>query len=426
MSKDIITKDLIKIGYLYQWFYHQYYYRFVPVFLNEGDGFMQKRHKIIKRIINVTCSCLLVIGVLNPNTMNLFLNKSQAFVTEDGYSLKNNGAPTIEGVAIFPSENIWNTPIDHLPVLQNSEAIIENTGKEQGLHPDFGAYDPDYGEIGIPYNIVPGEQPKVNVDFYYPDESDPGPYPIPENPKIEDGSDRHILILDKDNGMLYEIYDAEKQQDGTWDAGSGAIFNLSSNALRPDGWTSADAAGLPMLPGLVRYEEVEEGEITHALRFTVEQTYHDHVWPARHHTYTGPDNPNYPWMGMRLRLKADYDLSGFSPAVQVVLTALKKYGMIVADNGGDWFISGVPDERWNNEQLVTELHSVLAENLEVVNCSYLMIDEDSGLANQATSLNITTTAQNTTEKLISPIVEIIAFSFIISIPIFYVKKRQKS
>jgi hypothetical protein len=384
-------------------------------------SYLQKSVKGI--VISFLVNLLIVCSFLNSINANSFLKAGQSFSFRTSELMLIASQPTIEGVGIFPAENIWNTPIDHLPVLSNSEAIIQNTGDDIGLHPDFGAYDPEYGVIGIPYNIVFGDQPKVTVDFYYEDESDPGPYPIPIDPKIEDGSDRHILLLDVDNEMLYELYDAEQQPDSSWTAGSGAIFNLTTNDLREDGWTSADAAGLPMLPGLVRYEEIENGEISHAIRFTVEETYHDHVWPARHHTYTGPDNSNYPWMGMRLRLKADYDISSFSNPVQVILTALKQYGMIVSDNGGDWYLSGVPDERWDNEQLVTELRTVLAENLEVVDCSYLMIDEDSGLANQSTNLNFTTT--QTTNQFNFPIVEILFQSIFAGILIICSKKCRK-
>ena len=228
----------------------------------------------------------------------IFLGSIISCADNDGDG--SGSTPTITGVNIFPKNNIWNTPIEHLPVLSNSDAIIANIGASRTLHPEFGAYDPDEGHIGIPVNVVSAGHPKVHVDILYADESDPGPYPIPANPLIEDGSDKHILILHKDEKYLYELWDAEKGTDGSWRAGSGAIFDLESNRLRPDGWTSADAAGLPILPGLVRYEEVQSGEINHALRVTVPWTHHDYVWPARHHTYSGPIDPDHPWMGMRL------------------------------------------------------------------------------------------------------------------------------
>jgi hypothetical protein len=221
----------------------------------------------------------------------------------------------------------------------------------------------------------------VSVAFAYRDESDPGPYPIPAKPPIEGGADsrgdRHILIVDRDRCILYELYSAWPQPDGRWQAGSGAIFDLRSNALRPAGWTSADAAGLPILPGLVRYEEVLAGEIRHALRFTAPQTRRDYVWPARHHA-SDLTQPHYPPLGQRFRLRADVDLSGFSPEVQVILRALKAHGMILADNGAPWFISGVPDERWDNDTLVGELRQLRGADFEAVDGSSLMLDPNSG------------------------------------------------
>jgi hypothetical protein len=316
----------------------------------------------------------------------IFLS-TEWFISCDGYdtnsTVMNAGSRNISAGSVFPSDNIWNTSIDHLPVLPNSDSIVSNIGASRTLHPEFGAYDPDEGVIGIPYNVVSGDHPMVFPEFLYADESDPGPYPILDNPLVEDGSDRHILILNQDENILYELWDAEKLENGSWYAGSGAIFNLNSNALRPDGWTSADAAGLPMFPGLVRYDEVQSGEINHALRVTVPWTHHDYVWPARHHTYSGPIDPDHPWMGMRIRLKANFDISGFSRELQIILQCLKRYGMMVSDNGGPWFITGVPDERWNNEMLVTELHLVDGSNFEVVDTSLLMIDPDSGAARQS-------------------------------------------
>ena len=191
------------------------------------------------------------------------------------------------------------------------------------------------------------------VNFYYPSESDPGPYPIPADAPIEGGpsstGDRHVIILDATHRMLYELYDAHPAGDH-WEAGSGAIFDLTSNALRPEGWTSADAAGLPMLPGLVRYDEVASGEITHALRFTVDETQEAYIHPATHYA-SSDTNTSLPPMGLRLRLRAGYDISGFPAEVQVILRALKKYGMIVADNGSSWYISGAPDPRWSDDEL---------------------------------------------------------------------------
>jgi hypothetical protein len=218
--------------------------------------------------------------------------------------------------------------------------------------------------------------------FDYEDESDPGPYPIPPDAPIEGGSDcdgdRHILIVDRDNCRLYEIYSAYPETDGSWSAGSGAIFDLTSNLLRPDTWTSADAAGLPILPGLVRYEEVASGEIKHAIRFTAPETRRAYVWPARHYASSRTDT-RYPPMGQRFRLKSPFNDSGFSPEVRVILDALKRYGMILADNGGSWFISGVPDERWDNDVL-REIRQVHGSDFEAVDVSSLMVDPDSGQA----------------------------------------------
>ena len=293
--------------------------------------------------------------------------------------------PSLEGCPVFPADNIWNTPIENLPSDLRSSAYVSTIGATKGLHPDFGSGTWDGGPIGIPYTIVSGTQPKVNIAFDYSDESDPGPYPIPPDAAIEGGGqstgDRHVLVLDRDNCILYETYSTYPQPDGSWNAGSGAIFNLRSNALRPRGWTSADAAGLPILPGLVRYDEVASGEIRHALRFTAPQTRKEFLWPARHYA-SSLTASNYPPMGQRFRLKADYDISHFSADVQVILRALKKYGMILADNGNSWYISGAPDARWNNDILVNELKQVFGSNFEAVDESPLMLDPDSGQALQ--------------------------------------------
>ncbi len=254
--------------------------------------------------------------------------------------------------AIFPSDNPWNTDVSTWPVDANSADYIASIGPDTGLHPDFGTVW-EGAPIGIPYTTVSATQPAVPISFYYPDESEPGPYPIPADAPIEGGpygtGDRHILIVDTDNRLLYEIYDAHKVAGG-WAAGSGAIFDLTSNALRPDYWTSADAAGLPIFPGLARYDEVQSGEIRHALRFTVSRTQRGFIHPATHFASDETD-PDLPPMGLRVRLKAGVDITGFSPEVRVVLTALKRYGMFVADNGADWYITGAPDPRWNDEEL---------------------------------------------------------------------------
>lgn len=294
---------------------------------------------------------------------------------------KSSDAPQVAGCSVFPADNVWNTPVDTLSVDANSSAYVNTIGAGEYVHADFGSGTWEGGPIGIPYVDVSSTQAKVPVTFEYDDESDPGPYPIPPDAPIEGGSasdgDRHVLVLERDNCILYELFYAFPQDGGSsWTAGSGATFDLNSHALRPETWTSADAAGLPILPGLVRYDEVAAGEIRHAIRFTAPQTRDAHIWPARHDAsyHTGTQ---YPPMGQRFRLKASFDISGFSPEVQVILQALKTYGMILADNGASWFISGVPDERWNNDAL-HKLHLVHGSDFEAVDESALMVDSDSG------------------------------------------------
>ena len=272
------------------------------------------------------------------------------------------------GKQVFPPDNPWNTDISTNAVDPNSDALIASIGVGTGLHPDFGTVWKK-APIGIPYCVVSSNQPLATIQFkWYGDESDPGPYPIPRDAPIEGGKkskgDRHVLVIDRDNWKLYELYYA-KRHGKKWVAGSGAVFDLNSNALRPDGWTSADAAGLPIFPGLVRYDEVvEQGEITHALRFTVSRTRQAYVAPARHWASSSTDT-NLPPMGMRVRLKAGFDISSFPPHLQVILTALKKYGMFVADNGSNWYISGAPDPRWNDDELHT-LGQVKGSDFEVI------------------------------------------------------------
>ena len=292
----------------------------------------------------------------------------------------SGGGPILAGCPVFPADNIWNAQIDSLPVHPQSNTYINFIGASTGLHPDFGSGTWDGGPIGIPFNIVPTTQANVPISFYYPDESDPGPYPIPPDAQIEWGSDHHILILQQGTCLLYEVYDASTSNGGTsWDAGSGAKWNLNSNALRAAGWTSADAAGLPMLNGLTRYDEVAAGEIKHAIRFTVRATNGAYIWHARHLT-SSPYNSNAPPMGQRFRLKASFNISTFSPQVQVILTAFKRYGIIVADNGSDWYIGGAPDARWNDDVLVNELRRVHGSDFEAVDVSSLMVDPNSGQA----------------------------------------------
>jgi hypothetical protein len=295
----------------------------------------------------------------------------------------SSAPPILGGCEVLPADNIWNTPIDTLPVDASSAAYINAIGPTRQVHADFGSGLWEDAPIGIPYVVVPADQPLVplNLGLYW-DESDPGPYPVPTAAPIEGGpdssldSDRHVLVLRQSECKLYELYHAVPKANG-WDADSSAVYTLTVNGpLRPAGWTSADAAGLPILPGLVRYDEVAAGEIKHALRFTVPQTRRAYVWPARHFA-SSLTGAQYPPMGQRFRLKAHYDISDFSPQAQVIARAMQKYGLILADNGGAWYISGAPDEQWDNEVL-HELDVIVGADFEAVDVSSLMVDIDSG------------------------------------------------
>jgi hypothetical protein len=274
--------------------------------------------------------------------------------------------PKVGGCAIFPPDNPWNTDISKFPVHPKSADFVASIGEAKPTHADFGSF---YRGIpnGFRLAIVPDNQPLVPITFHYSDESDPGPYPIPPDPPIEgreDGEgDRHMLILQQGKCKLWEVYEAV-QNDGGWRGGSGAVFDLSSNRLRPDGWTSADAAGLPILPGLVRYEEVASGEIHHALRFTAPRTRAAYIHPATHFASRRTD-PALPPMGLRFRLKRSVDVSRFPAPVQVILRALQKYGMFLADNGSAWFISGLHDPRWNDSTL-SRIKEIRGSDFEAV------------------------------------------------------------
>lgn len=277
---------------------------------------------------------------------------------------------SLHGKQLFPPDNAWNEDISNSPVDPNSDNLIAGIGLNANLHPDFGTVW-NGAPNGIPYIVVTGSQPKVPLNWTaYGDESDPSPYPIPPEAPIEGGpnsnGDRHVLVIDRDNWKLYELGYAFPMNNGaSWNANCGAIFDLTSNALRPAGWTSADAAGLPIFPGLVRYDEVfEQQEIKHAIRFTAQFTRRAYVAPARHWASTNT-SVNRPPMGMKVRLKASLDISGFTPAMQVILRALKKYGMILADNGSNWYISGAPDMRWNDNEL-NQLKTLKGSSFEVV------------------------------------------------------------
>jgi len=306
--------------------------------------------------------------------------------------LVNAQAPTVGSCTVLPADNIWNTPIDKLAVSPSSSTYVNTIGATTSVHADFGSGLWDGGPIGIPFITVPGTQAKYPVSFDYADESDPGPYAIPLNAPIEGGSastgDRHAISIDVDHCILYELY-AAYPQTASWKAGSGVLINLLSNNLRVASWTSADAAGLPIFPGLVRYDEIAAGEIRHALRFTVPKTQKGYVWPARHYA-SSLTGMQYPPMGVRFRLRADFDVSSFSPANQIILRALKKYGMMIADNGSAWYLSGAPDSRWNNDEL-HDLGRIKGTDFEAVDVSGLMITPDSGQAKQSTGGTVSVT-----------------------------------
>jgi hypothetical protein len=304
-------------------------------------------------------------------------------------SARDASAAGEPGCAILPPDNPWNTDVSNFPLHPQSDAFVNSIGRTDHLHPDFGTVW-NGAPIGIPYVIVPGSQPGVPIQFssWGDDESDPGPYPVPPNAPIEGapvngnpsfGGDRHVLVIDDDNCVLYELFDAHPVNSGqSWTAGSGAKFDLNSNALRPDFWTSADAAGLPIFPGLVRYEEVvQQGVIDHALRFTINTTQRAFIHPATHFASSNT-NQNTPPMGLRFRMKASYSCATFSAEVQVICAALKKYGMFVADNGSDWYVSGAPDSRWSDDNL-GDLKDITGDAFEVVDTGeHLITDQPYG------------------------------------------------
>ncbi|HWX10001.1 MAG TPA: hypothetical protein VNY33_08480 [Gaiellaceae bacterium] len=284
-------------------------------------------------------------------------------------ALRLPGAPRC---TILPATNAWNQHVDQLPVASNSAQLIASMGASTGLHPDFGSGLYGGQPIGIPFDVVSKQTPRSRVTFDYADESDKVAYPIPKTVHIEGGrastGDRHALLVDKDACRLYELYALYPSGKG-WKAGSGATWSLRSNAVRPAGWTSADAAGLPIFPGLARYDEVARGTIDHALRFTVARTRRAYVYPARHYA-SSSDDPSLPPMGTRVRLKAGVDISGYPTQARIVLQALKTYGMILADNGSNWYISGAPDPHWSNDALHA-LGAIKGSDFEVVDTSSL-------------------------------------------------------
>lgn len=286
------------------------------------------------------------------------------------------GQPTVKKTkcTVFPADNAWNQRVDQLPVASDSSALVRSIGIDASAHADFGSGKWDGGPIGIPYVVVGGKQKKVKVSFDYADESDRVRYPVPKTAPIEGGKnadgDRHVIVIDKSKCKLYELYAAYPKNGGkSWKAGSGAVWSLKSNKLRPAGWTSADAAGLPIYPGLARYDEVAKGEITHALRFTAPRTRDAYVYPARHKAGSG-DDPDLPPMGARLRLKSSVNIAGFPKQSRVILTALRRYGMLLADNGSPWYVSGAPDSHWDNDDLHS-LGNLSGSDFEVVDTSSL-------------------------------------------------------
>jgi hypothetical protein len=284
--------------------------------------------------------------------------------------------PKVAGCPVFPATSVWNQPVNKLPVAANSATLIRSIGLDTSVHADFGSGLYDGSKIGIPYVVVHGKKtPRSKVVFDYADESDKGPYPIPASVPIEgapahaNDGDRHALIVDEDSCTLYELYALRRTSSG-WSAGSGAIFNLGSNALRPAGWTSADAAGLPIFPGLARWDgDASTGVIRHALRFTAEQTRKAYIYPARHYASNSTD-PSLPPMGLRVRLKASIDISKLPPQARIVAQALKTYGMILADNGSSWYVTGAPSPHWSNDQLHA-LGTLTGADFEVVDTSKL-------------------------------------------------------
>ena len=273
--------------------------------------------------------------------------------------------PAAPDCPLFPETNVWNKPVAKLPLRSNSKTIVDAIGAALPVHADFGSGVYQGAPIGIPITVVTSAEPLSAVDFHYDDESDAGPYPIPDDVAIEGGDDsdgdRHAIIVDSDSCRLYELF---ALYPTPWSAGSGAIWSLTSNALRPRGWTSADAAGLPILPGLVRYEEVAAGHIDHAIRFTVSRSRRAYVYPARHFA-SSRTSKALPPMGLRLRLRSNYPVAKFPYQARVVLKALKRYGMIVADNGTSWYLTGAPDPGWDNDQLHT-LGQVKGSDFRVV------------------------------------------------------------
>ena len=331
-----------------------------------------------KAFITILALFVLLVGafVVRRKLPPYELGLHTTFVEAHGEATSGE-APRIGNCPVFPADNIWNTPVDSLPKHPRSKAYIASIGLAIKIHPDFGSNL----EYGIPFTEIPDNTQEVPVNFEYADESDQGKYPIPRDVPVEGGSDHHIILIDGRKCTLYELYAAAPQKNGSWTAGSGIKMDLKSNTLRPAGKTSADASGLPILPGLVRYDEVASGEIHHALRFTLQHTQGAYVWPARHSASSSTDKNVAP-MGMRFRLRADFDITNYPRNTKIIMKALKRYGMFLADNGGSLYLGGVSDKRWSNDELHS-LGEITAQDLEAVDESDLQVSSDSARAGSA-------------------------------------------
>jgi hypothetical protein len=321
------------------------------------------------------------LGAGSPQSVQQPVTAAPSATSTVAATPKPTGTPTPKPAAcsVLPSNDVWHANISHLPVAKQSAAYVSSIGVGSPVHADFGSGLWQGAPIGIPITTVPAGQMKVAVGFQYASESDKGPYPVPKNAQIEGGTgssgDRHVILYAPSTCTDYELYAAYPQSGGSWKAGSGAIFDLASNKLRPAGWTSADAAGLPILPGLVTYAEVASGHIDHAIRVTVPASQATYLWPARHEASSSHDT-SLPPMGLRLRLRASVDISHLPTQARIVAQAMKTYGVIVADNGSPWYISGAPDSHWNNDALHA-LGNLTGADFEAVDESSLMISSSS-------------------------------------------------
>lgn len=315
-------------------------------------------------------------GMVGDSAGTTHTTDTAAVTSDEDATAPSGNGPGFGNCPLFPADNAWNTDISAAPVHPNSDAFIDSMGRSTRLHPDFGT-EWEGAPIGIPYVVVNSSQPQVNITYTaYGDESDPGPMPIPLDAPIEGGEDgdgdRHTLVIDEDSCTLYELYRAFPSNGG-FEAESGTVWDLRQNEDHPEGCTSADAAGLPVFPGLVRYDEVvDRGEVLHALRFTVARSQRGYVYPARHYASSNTD-PDLAPMGLRVRMKADYDCTSYSSEVRVLCTALKRFGMIVADNGSNWYVSGAPDPRWSDDNL-RNLKDVSGDAFEVVDTGPIVTD----------------------------------------------------